>query len=854
MNSRKKFLEKLLLVALLAAVLSTAYTHFGILPGKARDYAIQKIEALSGKKVRFDKALYFPFHGFIFYNLHVAEKNGAPLFSARRYGLDIKIIPFFREKKIVITNIYLDRPVYDLLLEPRKKTEAKKEIKTEISGQISVPVASDEKKVTLENLSGGPDFFLPENVYIEQIQIVDGYMTIRSAAGTPVLETLQEINVRAAFQKPPVLQLDGALKIGQKPYAQVSLSGFWDLKTASYRFNLSANWERIPSWLQDYQKNHFLVLEKAGAKWVAEIKSVGEEKALFHARAGLEEARLRVHGTNYDGSMRLDAKGLFNFDTKVVERYKGSLELVDVAILNLSPKIARIDHVAGNIDFIPDLLTIQTLRGKYKDIPFDARGTLKSFKELLLDGEISTSTDLEKIFSLIPAEQKKILKDFDISGNCQALTLIRGSLKNTAELSTEYKMALRGGALLSRDEKVALSGLSCDLFSGKEGLRVSGARFIFDKKNYTASLFIPKDPASAGTLNLASRDLSLQTAYYLREDRIQIENARAQLPGITAQFSGFFHRTQKSFLEIGGKAVLDLAQILKTYSSENSRLNDLGLIGSLSGAFTFKGAWSEWTRSQISFNGKSGALKFKKNFRLEDLNLGAQINNGILDILHLSASAYGGRVGIKGWLDLNVPQIPFDTNFYASGLDLHRLAAELPLENKKLAGNLMLQSSLRGRLLDPGSFTGHGALSVKNGHLWETSQFKAMGNLPLVRVEGLDLVVFREMSAAYEIRGKKLWTDSLAMASDTVHLGLRGSLGFDQSLDMLMDIEYTNAVFLGAQDAGGIVPMMVNQAANMISQYKISGTLKKPRYDKAGVPGVDSIGKKIGGLLNSLTS
>jgi hypothetical protein len=43
--------------------------------------------------------------------------------------------------------------------------------------------------------------------------------------------------------------------------------------------------------------------------------------------------------------------------------------------------------------------------------------------------------------------------------------------------------------------------------------------------------------------------------------------------------------------------------------------------------------------------------------------------------------------------------------------------------------------------------------------------------------------------------------------------------------------------------------MVVEQANNLISQYKVSGTLKEPRYEKMLLPSAKSIGKNIGGLL-----
>ena len=45
-KSRKKFFRKLFIAAILFAVLNAIYAHFGIFPGNARPYVIQKIEPL----------------------------------------------------------------------------------------------------------------------------------------------------------------------------------------------------------------------------------------------------------------------------------------------------------------------------------------------------------------------------------------------------------------------------------------------------------------------------------------------------------------------------------------------------------------------------------------------------------------------------------------------------------------------------------------------------------------------------------------------------------------------------------------------------------------------------------------
>jgi hypothetical protein len=125
--------------------------------------------------------------------------------------------------------------------------------------------------------------------------------------------------------------------------------------------------------------------------------------------------------------------------------------------------------------------------------------------------------------------------------------------------------------------------------------------------------------------------------------------------------------------------------------------------------------------------------------------------------------------------------------------------------------------------------------------------------LPLfIRVEGLDAVAFRQAQGNFTIGDKKLSTDNLNLVGDTVDLMLRGDIGFDQSLDMAMEIRYSNDVIRGAYDTGGLVPFIVQNAQGMISEYHVGGTVSKPKYEKMSVP--QSVGRKIGGVVKTITS
>jgi hypothetical protein len=127
-----------------------------------------------------------------------------------------------------------------------------------------------------------------------------------------------------------------------------------------------------------------------------------------------------------------------------------------------------------------------------------------------------------------------------------------------------------------------------------------------------------------------------------------------------------------------------------------------------------------------------------------------------------------------------------------------------------------------------------------------------MGELPFVKVVGLNEVVFTSANATFDMANKKLRTQNLNVLSDTVDLKLKGDVSFDGRLDMAMFIRYSSDVFRGALDTGGIVPFVLEQAEQMISEYRVGGTISKPTFNKSILPPVQKVGKKIGGIVQGV--
>ncbi len=851
MRSRRKIFGHSVLFLIAAFLLTAVYLRVGIFPGRLRESAINRLEKWTHKKITFDRAIFIPFHGLSLTQVGIFELDGKPLLQARRVTLNARILPFIQEKKILVNRLLLDGAQYDWVLEPPPGAPEPPAPKT-VLGQLDVPVIPQNKPVTLKDLQYGPDILLPDNVYIERIEIAGATVRIRRRAGEEPVETLSSVNLRIAMPSPPVLRFEGHLDLGQKAYASVDLTGAWDLKTDHYEFLLHTKSSEVPGWLIDYQQGHFLILREGQVSFEARLFSGEHSQMLFKTKAEIKEAVFKLHEARYSGRVRLDTEGSFDTVTKRFEKYRGSLELIEVNAENVSKKIDELNGLSGTLRFEPDLLSVPSLRGRYKNMAFDAKGALRSFKELRVNGDVLVQMSMEEIRALLPPEHRESLKDLQITGECEAHAALSGSLRKDSKVVTENRLVMKNVSLRNDAKKIAVTGLSGEIRMAANGVRVDQMRFLIAEKPYTLSAFIPKNTGEQGSLHLGSPELNLETDFSAQEDDLLLKNGHAAFTGGSATFSGKCLHWTDPWLELSGESHLELDRALARFAKPGSATG-LDLKGALSGPFTLSGAWDRPADWDFKMDAKAGALYWKNIHPLEMFDMQIRMKNRRFDMPYIHASVYGGTVACSLRVDLTQPQ-HFEMQTSLTNLDLSRVGPALLPPKPELKGALIGNLSLSGTFSDPGTWRGKGALSITKGMVWQTDKFKEMGHLPLLKVEGLEWVTFEELSATFRIQDRKIRTTDLAMLGDSVDLSLDGTIGLDGALDMVMDIQFSEEVLQGALITGGIAPMVVRQSQGLIPQHHVGGTVSQPKYEKMLLPNARGAGKRLTGLVQGLAS
>ncbi len=851
MRALKKIFNHSVLFLIAGFLLTAVYLRVGIFPGSLRESVIRRLETWSHKKITFGRAIFIPFHGLSLTHVGIFEPDGKPLLEARRITVNVKLLPFIQEKKILVNRLLLDGVQYDWVLAPSKGAPEPPASKT-VLGRLDVPVVRQNKPVTLKDLQYGPDILLPDNVYIERIEIAGATVRLRRHPGEEPVETLSSVNLRLVMPAAPILRFEGHIELGQKAYASIDLTGAWDLKTGHYEFLLNTKSSEIPGWLIDYQQGHFLILREGQVSFETRLFSGERSQVLFKTTAELTESVFKLHEARYSGKVGLETEGAFDTLTKRFEKYRGSLELIEVNAKNVSQKIDELNDLSGTLRFEPDLLLVPSLRGRYKKMAFDASGTLRSFKELRVNGDILVRMTMEEVRALLPPEHRQTLKDFIISGDCEAHAALSGSLRKDSKVVTENRLVLKNVSLRNDAKKIAITGLSGEIRMAANGVHVDQARFLIAEKPYTLSAFIPKNSGNQGSLHLGSPELNLETDFSVQNDDLLLEHGHAAFTGGSATFSGKCLHWTDPWLELSGESHLQLDRALARFAKPGSATG-FDLKGKLSGPFTLSGAWDRPADWDLKMDAKAGVLYWKSVHPLENFEMQVRMKNRRFDMPYIHASIYGGAVGCSLRVDLTKPQ-HFETRVSLTNIDLSLVGHTLLPPKPDLKGTLIGNLFLSGTFTDPATWRGRGALSVTKGMVWQTDRFKEMGRLPLLRVEGLDWVTFEELSATFRVQDRKIWTTDLSLLGDSVDLSLDGTISLDGALDMVMDIQFSDEVMQGALLTGGIAPMVVRQSHGLIPQHHVGGTLSEPKYEKMFLPNARGAGKRLTGLVQGLTS
>src|SRR3989338_2132978 len=120
----KRLLLKILLIITLAIIVSLWYVNKFILPVKAKALLTDFLKAQTGRNVTLGGLSYNPLKGLVIQNLAISDDEAAgakEFLSVKEVSVNFLIIPFFKEKKIIIPSATIKEPRVFLSLDSQKR-------------------------------------------------------------------------------------------------------------------------------------------------------------------------------------------------------------------------------------------------------------------------------------------------------------------------------------------------------------------------------------------------------------------------------------------------------------------------------------------------------------------------------------------------------------------------------------------------------------------------------------------------------------------------------------------------------------------------------------------------------------
>ena len=209
---------------------------------------------------------------------------------------------------------------------------------------------------------------------------------------------------------------------------------------------------------------------------------------------------------------------------------------------------------------------------------------------------------------------------------------------------------------------------------------------------------------------------------------------------------------------------------------------------------------------------------------------------------HLTAELYKGAFQMDSYIDLDNPVPPFSVNANITNMDVHEFSTKSSLVKKEVSGLCNANIKLKGVIGVTNALYGKSWVEIKNANLWEATLFKGIGTA--LFIPNLKEVVFTDAFGGLQIKNSRFYTDNFKLISKEMELAIKGSLGFDDTVDATIKIRLKKDLIQESAWLSKISSILLESAGWFIGTIKVNGTTKDPAFTVAPV-GIGNILDKV---------
>lgn len=787
---KKIILLILALLIVLAPIAGAIYINEVILPERIKAALIKSFEPATGKSIELSGAKFDLFKGLVIKDLAILD-NDLWVIRAKEVDCRFLIFPLFK-KQIMITSLELKDA--QIFLERRK----------------------DNSFDIVETFFKEPILLNGEySMTILRMILSKAAINYKDSALDPALtKDIRNVFLDARLSLPDKVAFDVEFELPSGLAMIFKASGKYEASKKEWSLDVKTR-DLYPKELSPYCKDWNFPLPDGRVDAEAFIRLNGDRLGakINMTSLGLEFAQEPIKA-NMNCALTADAEYDFNKKTLI---YSGELDIKNLSIWGLE-YVDRIDDIRGRAIFTESRFLSKNLTCTLVGLPVTATADLTDLKTGSLNIDIKSTVELGMLKGIL-SDRFKIELPAELSGG--------GELN----LRLGYKLPINQMPVM--DGYLNVSGIKIILDYNKTPLDDVNGRFKFTSNqllwedlnfkhmdtDYSSSGVLTNFEKPGIEIELDSKRLSVRSLLAVNDNFLTL-----------SRLEGYFEDTE--FLIYGDLDITDPANVMAEINgtvkfgiSGNKELlkrfenimKDSKPSGKLTAKFMLKGNIKDLDSCAANVE-VSGPRISLYGFKMENFTMSYMQRNGIMDIVKMQASLYGGTLNSSGRISLTSKDGDYQIKAEIKDLKIEKIKLDTAFKDYDISGLIYSRFGFKGYSSDPSKFTAWGKINISNGKLWQLNLFKGIGTLIFRR--DFSSVIFKEGDCDFSVKDKTISTNDISLRSDLLNIGGVARIGFDSSITASLKTEFTDE---------GIDASNMSGAIERYSIIEVNGTLKEPK-------------------------
>ncbi len=517
----------------------------------------------------------------------------------------------------------------------------------------------------------------------------------------------------------------------------------------------------------------------------------------------------------------------------------GSAQAKDITLKGI-PNFGTIEHLRGPMEFTEDSLKSAGLSGVYGTYPFELSGIVTDFKNPTMDLHLRFTQALKALeahpfLKGIPEKFRPTLAgvgawDLSVRGPVREPPL--QTFEGNCELEKAFlKIPSLPSPVEKLDGKISFDPKTVS-WKGVSGM-VAGNPFVTDgllQKGQTPEL----------NVSLTTKNFQLQTSCLIQGKDLHSFTFSRRTPQSVLTLQGDILNDENPSVALRGRFEGGTEELKRLNFFGNTLLPAIPFQGDLATQFSLTGLLSRPSEMAVEGSLSSQELRFQK-WVFKNLTTRYAYRQNAFTLSQWTGTLFQGE--LKGHLEMRLSE----PKHYQIGIDLQRASLNETIQHFSQTSSPMrgvLSGVFRGEgdMSDIGTLIGDGWMKIEEGDLF---QFPVLGGMtptlrPVIGVfyPQLDTwVLFRGASGHFTVKEKTVTTEDLTLTGDKATLYGQGRVGFDQSVDFQVGIQFTDPEILQRPtEFSRLKNIFISDAGMLAGEVRVTGTLARPNYKYSALP------------------